>query len=113
MSDKYVLAIDVREYRVELWKERWNHLVRKHPDLIKYEITPDDLKEAIENPRHGCIYSSHVFPEDCAIYYIRYNKRLELVVVVRYANDVGEIVSAHFCSKRPEGEVMIWPITSQ
>jgi len=110
MAEKYILAVDARGYQVELWEERWLRLLRKHPDLVTYKVTESQVKRAIESPVHGCIYSSHVYPEDCCIYYHQFWKKLELVVVVKYTEQKGEIVTLHFCSRRPDGEKVIWPL---
>ncbi len=112
MVTKYVLAKDARGYRVELWEERWSKLLRKHRDLVTYNVTEKQVQEAIHNPKDGCIYASHVYPENCAIYYRQFWSKVELVVVVLYTGEVGEIVTVHFCSNRPDGERLIWPITN-
>jgi hypothetical protein len=106
---KDILATDPRGFRVEFWEARWQYLIKKHPDLIIHHITPEHLGQAIKRPKDGCIYSSHRYPANCAIYYIRYSEKLDLVVVVKYIDDVGEIVTTHLCGNRPDGERLIWP----
>ena len=112
MGKKYILAKDARDFIVEFSEERWNYIINKHEDLNEYGITEEHFRRAIENPQHGCIYSSHVFRGNCAVYYLQIDKKLELVVVVKYTGEVGEIVTAHFSSKRPDGEEIIWPRTN-
>ena len=112
MGNNYILAVDPRGYNVEMWPAKWEHLSNKHPDLIKYGITEDDLKYTIEQPIHGLIYQSKSYPENCCLYYSRNRKtykHAELLVVVKFVLNIGEIVTFHFCGKRAPGEVIIWP----
>lgn len=107
MVAKYILATDPRGQPVEFWKERWEWITKKHPDLVKYKVDETYLKKAIEQPSEGCIYSSLKYL-DRDLYYTRFNNFLQIRVVIKFENDIGEILTAHFLKDRPSGEVIKW-----
>jgi len=108
MGNKYILATDPRGFQVEFSEERWLRLITKHPDLETGKIIENDLKETIEKPRDGFIYQSKRY-ENCSLYYHKPIGKYEILVVVRYINQFGEIITVHYCSKREKGEKIIWP----
>ena len=107
MEEKYILAYDPRGLPVEFWEERWNWIKLKHADLEPAGVTENHLKNAIENPADGCIYSSKKYDE-CDIYYLRFSNYIQIQVVIRYIDNIGEIVTAHFRKKRSKGEEIRW-----
>jgi len=107
MVAKYVLATDPRGLPVEFWDERWDWITLKHPDLLKQKVTIAHLRKAIEDPSDGCIYNSATY-ENRDLYYTQFNKIFQIRVVVKFANGIGEILSAHFKTERPSGETIKW-----
>ena len=90
-----------------------SYLLQKRPSLRSYI---KDIKRAIEQPNHGCIYRSNhpAHPDRCVYYgYVKGWKAEMRVVVAFNEGMLPFLVSAHPCSKRPDGEQLIWPITSQ
>lgn len=111
MVETYILATDPRGLQVEFWKERWEWITLKHPDLLTKNITPEHLKKAIEKPAEGCIFSSNDKRyKDCCLYYLRISQNLQIRVVVKFDNNKGEIPTAHFLKDRSSGENIIWMI---
>ncbi|HUI87523.1 MAG TPA: hypothetical protein VLX61_02235, partial [Anaerolineales bacterium] len=91
MGNKHVLATDPRGLPVEFWDERWDWIKEKHADLEPAGVTEEHFKNAIEKPAEDCIFDSKKYP-DCDLYYMRFNKYLQIRVVVRYIDNIGEIV---------------------
>jgi len=91
-----IFAKDPRGYQVGLSEKSWEHISTDHPDLDKNGIKRNNLKSAINNPLDGCIYESNKFVNS-DLYYTQIGDYKILRVVVRYFDDVGEIVTAYFC----------------
>jgi hypothetical protein len=107
MGTSYILATDPRGMPVEFSDIRWDWITTKHPDLLTYKITALHLKRAIEKPADGCIFSSKNY-DRCSLYYIRISAQLQMRVVVKFENNIGEILTAHFLKERSSGEAMEW-----
>lgn len=107
MGNKYILATDPRGMPVEFWEERWLWITKKHPDLEPYGVTSEHLKKAIEKPADGCIFSSKKYV-DCSLYYLRIDRVFQIRVVVKFENNFGEILTAHFLKERSGGERIEW-----
>ncbi len=101
-------VIDPRGFSVVLHNDHWTYILKKHPELENYL---EEVRQAIEDPAHGCIYRSHREPKQCQVYYRKIEgKRAEIKVIVDFfTDDFGEIRNAYFCSNRPDGEELIWP----
>jgi len=78
---------------IHLSKERWKHIRKKHPEVEDYE----QIKEAIQKPDK--IVNYH--PDESIYYYYKFFKnrpfpKRYLLVVVKYLNGYGYILSAYF-----------------
>jgi hypothetical protein len=104
--DRDIEIRDPRGYLVRCSAEYWNkHILVKHPDLAGCETYAEG---AIQQPTHHCIYASKSH-DSRVIYYGALRKRIEIKVVVQFDDvDKGTIVSVTACSKRPEGEKLVW-----
>ncbi len=85
---------DKTERDIHLSKERWLHILREHPEASDYL---EEIKDALKNPIK--ITTSEV--DENVKYYYCYLKEREsparyLLVIVKYLNDHGFIVSAYF-----------------
>lgn len=107
MGKTYILATDPRGMPVDFSDNRWDWITTKHPDLLTNKITPLHLKKAIEKPAEGCIFSSKKYA-GCCLYYTRISQFLQIRVVVKFENDIGEITTAHFLKERSSGELLEW-----
>ena len=87
--------IDKSGRKMHLSKERWRHIRKKHPEVEDLE----QIKETIENPDKITEYS---FDEDVHYHYKFYKNTKPslkyLLVIVKYLNNSGYIISAYFKS---------------
>ena len=86
--------------------EYWDsHVLKHHPSLAGHEA---DARRAIE--KRDFIYASKSRPDRHVYYGPLTGRRPEIKVVVAFdANNVGTVVSVSECSRRPGGEVIVWP----
>lgn len=84
--------IDVSGRKIHLSRERWTHINEEHPELAHHL---EDIQETIRNPMKQVIYD----PEVRYFYsYLKY-KATFLLVIVKYLNDHGFIITAYFVRK--------------
>lgn len=107
LSDDSLFAIDRRGFSIHCDDEQMDHIYAHHPELMNFWADEEDMKFAIENAQK--IYqSSHGI--DFNIYYLQKSgSNTELKVVVKFQGEQGILYMAQPISKRPDGEVMIWP----
>ena len=82
--------------KIHLSKERWKHIRKRHPEIEDSEI----IKETIENPDKITEYHS----DETVCYYYKYYKHRPtpenyLLVVVKYLNGEGYILTTYFSEK--------------
>ena len=80
--------------KIHLSKERWNHIVAKHPDMAD---KLDEIKQALIQP---AMIVQHKY-DDTMRNYCRYykNERCYLLVSVKYLNGEGYVATAFFTRK--------------
>jgi len=78
-----------------LSKERWKHIRKKHPEVENEEL----IKETIEKPDRITDY--HLDETICYFYKYYKHKPSEkyLLVVVKYLNEHGYVLSAYYEDK--------------
>lgn len=76
--------------RIHLSNERWTHINQEHPEVASYL---EDIKDAVTNP-------IRFVPSDADVnYYYKYFKQRQsqyLLVIVKYLNKHGFIITAYF-----------------
>lgn len=97
---------DPRGFVIRCTREYWEtHVLVSHPDLKGCEKV---VERALQSPTHGHVYTSNSRP-DRHVYYGELRRRVEIKVVVEFnAKNEGRIVSATACSRRPNGEKLLW-----
>jgi hypothetical protein len=88
--------------RIKLTKERWNHIVKTHPEL---KDRLEDLKGALEDPE---LIKRSIYDENVALFYRYYEHIYEgkhMCIVVRL--DEESIVTAYITDRVKKGEV-VW-----
>lgn len=79
--------------KIHLSDERWKHLNQEHPEVAPYL---EDIKETLKNPVKITEYEI----DENVRYYYKYFKEREsakyLLVIVKYLNDHGFIITAYF-----------------
>jgi len=90
----YIFEVsDKTDRKIHLSKERWTHIRKKHPEIEN----PEFIQETLEKPDK--ITNIH---SDQTIYYFwkYYKNRSEsdkfLLVVVKYLNEHGYVLSAYY-----------------
>ena len=83
--------VDKSKRKIRLTKERWKHITEEHPRINNLE----EIKETIVNPLK--ITSSKYEPNNVCYYY-HYNKKIKryLMVVVKYLNGDGFIITSYY-----------------
>ena len=84
---------DKNNRKIHLTKERWSHIIKKHPEVENYEL----IEETIKKPNK--ITNIHQDPK--IHYYYKYYKHRPsygkyLQVVVKYLNGDGFILTSQF-----------------
>jgi hypothetical protein len=78
---------------IYLPKERWRHIRTEHP----YIINPDEIKKVLINPDK---ITESDRDETVRWYYLyNKNKKRYLKVSVKYLNNHGFVITAHFTTK--------------
>ena len=79
--------------KIHLSDERWKHLNQEHPEVAPYL---EDIKETLKNPLKITTYEY----DENVKYYYKYFKERELakylLVIVKYLNEHGFIITAYF-----------------
>lgn len=94
MEDVILDVIAKTNRRIYLPKKQWLHITKSHPDMANYL---EEIRETIKNPAKITDYNQ----SDNIKYYYKYFKHREssnkyLLVVVKYLNGEGFIVTAYF-----------------
>jgi len=89
-------TLDKSGRRIHLSKERWRHIRKKHPEVENEEL----LKDAIEKPDKITDYHR----DETVYYFYKYYKERPkpeqyLMVVVKYLNGSGYVLSAYYEDK--------------
>ena len=79
--------------KIHLSDERWKHLNQEHPEIAPYL---EELKDILKNPLKITDYEL----DSNVKYYYKYFKEREtakyLLVIVKYLNEHGFIITAYF-----------------
>ena len=80
--------------KIHLSNERWKHINQEHPEVAPYI---EEIKETLKNPIKITDYEF----DDKIKYYYKYLKEREskakyLLVIVKYLNNHGFIITAYF-----------------
>lgn len=83
--------IDKTGRKIRLTKKQWSHITKKHSDLSGKE---EQIKRILKKPD---LVLLHKFDENMGNYY-KYNKKekVYLLIVVKYLNGEGFIVTAFY-----------------
>ncbi len=78
---------------IHLSRERWKHIIHEHPEVSPYW---EELKETLRNPLNIVPYE----PDELYYYYkyFKANQPPYLLVIVKYLNGRGFIITAYFTS---------------
>ena len=79
--------------KIHLLNERWKHINQEHPEVAPYL---EELKEILKNPVKITAYE---FDENIKYYYKYFKERESakyLLVIVKYLNYHGFIITAYF-----------------
>ena len=79
--------------KIYLTKERWRHISQEHPDIKNIE----ELEETLKNP--VAVTVSDHDPDVKWFYRFIKKERLYILVSVKYLNDEGFIITAHYTKK--------------
>ncbi len=103
---KDIEVTDPRGFVVRCYGDYWQKtILRKHPELANYH---EQVQQALESPQYGCIFRDRKYPNR-QIYYGELRNRVEIKVVVQFDSpNEGTVVSASPCSRRPDGEILLW-----
>lgn len=87
-------VIDKTERKIHLSKKQWSHILRKHPQVANYQ------EEIMSTLKHPLKITDYSLDEDVGYYY-KYLKDMNifkkyLVIVVKYLNGTGFVISAFF-----------------
>ena len=84
--------IDVSKRSIHLSKERWAHITSEHPEISGYL---DRIQETLKQPLKRTLLD-----EQLAYYYAYVKERKSparhLLVIVKYLNGTGFIITAYF-----------------
>jgi len=79
---------------IYLSKERWTHINQEHPELSGYL---EEIKETLKNPSK---IKTFEYDENIRYYYNYYKSRQSpakyLLIIVKYLNGNGFIITAYF-----------------
>jgi len=78
---------------IYLTKERWKHIVSEHPEMSNII---EEVKETLKRPLKITQYS---YDEDVRYYYTYLKRRIKaqyLLVIVKYLNRKGYIITSYF-----------------
>jgi|TARA_B100000315_G_C14446355_1_gene526974 hypothetical protein len=80
--------------KIHLSKERWNHINQEHPEVSEYL---EEIKETLKSPTK---LKEVDYDEDIRYFYDYYKSRKAeakyLLVIVKYLNGEGFIITAYF-----------------
>ena len=87
--------VDKTGRKIRLTSKNWQHIIRKHPYIASCQ---DQIKETLSNPDN--ILDPQDIDEQKRYYYKYYKHRNSpnkfMLVVVKYLNGFGFVISAHF-----------------
>ena len=96
MNNGYIIleVADKSGRKIQLEKDAWKHIAGEHPELSNYL---EYIEDTLRSPTKITDYSE----DDSVRYYYRYYKNRRssakyLLVVVKYLNGVGFIITAYF-----------------
>lgn len=78
--------------RIHLSNERWTHINQEHPEVAPYL---EDIKDTLKTPLKIVPYEH----DESIHYYYRYFKQMRspyLLVIVKYLNNHGFVITAYF-----------------
>ncbi len=85
---------DKSERKIHLSKERWMHINQQHSEIVGYF---EEIKETLKKPFKITTYS---YDEKIKYYYKYFKDRKSpakyLLVIVRYLNGEGFVITAYF-----------------
>lgn len=95
MNNDYVFeVIDKTGRKIRLTKRQWEHILRRHSDMINYQ---DEIKKTLKNPQK---IIDHPYDEKSRYYYsyVKYKQghNKYLLVIVNYLNGDGFIITTYF-----------------
>lgn len=101
-------AIDPRGIKVKLTEDQWNiHILGEHPYMSAHL---QEIRNAIENPFPGFIYSDADFDDRNVYYHWKLSSKVYVKVVVGLVSEnSGEIITAFKTDSCKKGEDVIWP----
>lgn len=92
-------VIDKSKRIIRLTKKQWKHIAAEHPEVITHG---DDIQETLKNPVKIIVYP---FDNNIRGYYKYIKKRSHaaknLLVVVKYLNGSGFIITTYFVRHIP------------
>jgi len=87
--------VDKMGKEIRLTKERWNHIMKKHPEVQHEEL----IKETLQKPDK----ITDIHDDETIKYYYKYYKHRTLdkylLVLVKYLNGEGYVLSAYYEDK--------------
>ena len=87
--------------KINFTKERYLHIVVKHPELEGKE------KEIVKTVENADFVQESVYEKNVLLYYRSINKKEYVVVVVKVLNNHGFIITAYIANIIKKG-VIIW-----
>lgn len=92
--DKIFEVIDKTGRAIYISGERWSHIVSEHAELANY---PEYIRETLEQP---LFINQGNNDAEVKYYHRRYKeKETYLIVVVKYLNGAGYVISCHYSKK--------------
>ena len=91
----YVFEIEDKSGRkIRLTKKQWNHILRRHHDMINYQ---EEIKKTLKDPQ---TITNHPYDRKSRYYY-NYLKHKEgpnkyLLIIVKYLNGEGFVITTYF-----------------
>ncbi len=82
----------IKTKNISMPEKSWTHIIRKHPQIASYQ---EEIKETLSKP--DTIINQHREDEDVRYYYKhRESKNKFLLIIIKYKNGTGFIISVHF-----------------
>ena len=82
---------DTSGRKIYLPERTWSHITKKHPYISSYV---EKMKETVKNPDKITFLSLDKEVRYCYKYYKKFKKYV--LVIVKYLNGKGHIITAHF-----------------
>jgi len=87
--------------RIKLTKERYLHIISRHPEL---EGKEKEIKKTLEN---SDFVQESVYDKNVLLYYRNINRKRYFVVVTKILNNHGFIITAYIANVIKKGDI-IW-----